>query len=140
MFGNCSQLSSFECGEWGAPGNSTNLFTGCFGMREVYFDDVCDKSSIPWVTSFYKVKTIGGQMKGINKSVSFAGPRNISRNAILNVLNAVEDVNDRIANGEYGTNTDGTNKSPTLTIGEIALRILSADDKLIATSKGWILK
>lgn len=52
--------------------------------------------------------------------------RRLSRESMLRILNAVEDVSD------YET-------KPKITFGTESLRNLTNEEKLIATNKGWVL-
>lgn len=73
---------------------------------------------------------LDGELRGINKSMSFTSLANMDRESILRVLNAVEDVTGQV---------DSSGNPFKLTFGTERLRILTADEKAIATSKGWVL-
>lgn len=126
----CSNLKKVDIGLF--KHTATNVGSGgfityCPFIEEINVDDVGGGQGNPLASAdLFQVVRIGGELKGINKSLNISVMRKLPREAMLKIINAVEDVT-------------GTGTTPTLTFGTEALRNLTAEEKLIATNKGWKL-
>ena len=129
-FYGCTSLKKLDIGVFfhtSSNASSGGLFEFCPFIEEINVDDLKGgKGNVLASTDLFRVVKIGGELKGISQSVNLGQMRKLSYNAMMNVINALEDVN-------------GADYVPTLTFGAEALRNLTVDDKLIATNKGWKL-
>lgn len=109
-----------------------NIARWCTLLENIEIDDIDGGTQLIGSPRIENTTKLSGELRGIRKSLNIQNVvPNIDKESLLRLFNAIEDVNDFAS--------IGLTSAPKLTIGTDKLRILTADEKAIATSKGWVL-
>lgn len=108
--------------------NTSTTYVGrwCNNLTKISVDDFMGGTNLFGSCILENVTELNGELRGLNKSFSISTLPNLDRESIIRVINALEDVT-------------SLETPPKLTIGGERLRILTAEEKAIATDKGWLL-
>lgn len=122
MFNNCYNLKSLPTLNTSNATNMSYMLGGCQRLTEI---PAFDCSSCTNLRSFmlYTYAVTAIHLRNIKVSLDISNPKNLTREAIVEVLNNLATV----------TSTQ------TLTMGSTNLAKLTDEDKAIATNKGWTL-
>lgn len=114
-----------------SAGNLNGMFQYCYKLKTIEGIQIADDGSTVMGTSIFtecrelENVTFYGMIGG-GHALSFKYSPLLSHDSIMNVLNALKDLN-------------GEGKTQTLTLGETNLAKLTDGEKSIATEKGWSL-
>lgn len=111
MFMECSGLKSLPLLDFSNVGDTKELFDIPSSSNEQPYPDLTD---------------LGG-FKNLKVSLNLSGMPNLTVQSLMNVINNLY-------------NKKGAALTPTLTLGTINLNKLTAEQKAVATNKGWVLK
>ena len=122
MFNNCHNLTALPLLDTSKVNDMSYMLGGCQRPIEV---PAFDCSSCTNLRSFmlYAYAVTAIHLKNIKVSLDISDPRNLTREAIVEVLN----------------NLSTVTSTQTLTMGSTNLAKLTDEDKAIATNKGWTL-
>ena len=106
-----------------------HTFFGCESLTDVPLLDFSNVTSIIFAfNNCYKLVNLGG-FKNLKCSLNLSSSDRLTVDSLMNVINNLYDF---VGNGESTTRT--------LQLGTTNLNKLTAEQKAVATNKGWVLE
>lgn len=150
MFSNCYSLKSIPQLDTSMGTNFQGMFSTCSSLETIpQLDTSKGTNFINTFNNCYLLQTIPEMnlLSAVSLSSIFTGARNLEFIKILNISKSLQ-INstiklsrDTIVNNIIANLVDLTGQtSQTLTLGSTNLAKLSEEDKLLATSKNWVLE
>ena len=136
MFRGCTSLTTIPQLDTSRMQHIYGMFMECSGLKSLPlldFSNVVDTIELFDISSSsneqpYPDLTDLGGFKNLKVNLNLSGMPNLTVQSLMNVINNLKNLN-------------GTGLSPkTLTLGTTNLNKLTAEQKAVATNKGWVLK